>query len=96
MPSLTGKKQAPSAFRGLRDITSAPPQENTAPRGPGRPPRAGSKRQDPNFRPWSGLLRGQYVDEADIRLRQTKEIDGRDMSDLITDLLGEWLEKQKS
>ena len=95
--SLTGKKQAASAFRGLRDIVSSPPpKENTAQRGPGRPAKANSKRSDANYRPWSGLLRGKFVDDAVIRLRQTKETDGRDMSDLITDLLGEWLEKQKT
>ncbi len=94
--SLTGKKQAPSAFRGLREITTPPPQENTARRGPGRPAKADSKRSNPDFRPWSGLLRGKFVDDADILLRQTKATDGRDMSQLITDLLGEWLEKQKS
>ena len=90
--SLTGKKTAPSAFRGLREVIAPPPQENTARRGPGRPPKRGSKRSNPDYRPWSGLLRGQFVDDADIRLRQTK--DPRDMSDLITELLGDWLEKQ--
>ena len=90
--SLTGKKAGPSAFRGLRDVIQPPPQENTARRGPGRPPKPGSKRSNPDYRPWSGLLRGQFVDDADIRLRQTK--DSRDMSDLITELLGDWLKKQ--
>ncbi len=94
--SLTGKKPSPSAFRGLRAVMEPPPRENTAARGPGRPAKAGSKRSNPDYRPWSGLLRGQYVDDAMIRLRQTKAEDPRDMSDLITDLLGEWLEKQQS
>jgi hypothetical protein len=94
--SLTGKKQAASAFRGLREVMAPPPMENTAQRGPGRPAKAGSKRSNPDYRPWSGLLRGQYVDDAMIRLRQTKAENRRDMSDLITDLLGEWLEKQQS
>ena len=94
--SLTGKKQTPSAFRGLRDVMAPPPQETTARRGPGRPAKADSKRSNPDYRPWSGLLRSEFVAVADIRLRQTKTTDGRDMSDLITELLGEWLEKQKS
>lgn len=93
--SLTGKKQTASQFRGLREVMATPPKENTAQRGPGRPAKASSKRSNPDYRPWSGLLRGQYVDDAMIRLRQTKVEDRRDMSDLITDLLGEWLEKQQ-
>ena len=94
--SLTGKKAGPSAFRGLRDVMAPPPKENTAPAGRGRPVKPGSKRSNPDYRPWSGLLRGQLVDAADLRLRQTRATDGRDVSDLITDLLGEWLEKQQS
>lgn len=94
--SLTGKKAPASAFRDLRAVMDPPPRENTASRGPGRPAKAGSKRSNPDYRPWSGLLRGQYVDDAMIRLRQTKAEDPRDMSDLITDLLGEWLAKQQS
>lgn len=89
--SLTGKKPAPSAFRGLRDVIGPPPEENTARQGPGRPPKKGSKRSNPDYRPWSGLLMRKYLDDADIRLRQTK--DPRDMSDLITELLGDWLAK---
>lgn len=93
--SLTGKKPAPSPFRGLRAVMDPPPTENTAQPGPGRPVKALSKRTNPDYRPWSGLLRGQYVDDAMIRLRQTKTAEKRDMSDLITELLGEWLNNKQ-
>ena len=58
-------------------------------RRPGRPSKPGSKRSNPEYRPWSGLLRGQYIRDADIVLKQTE--DPRDMSDLITELLGKWV-----
>lgn len=62
-------------------------------RRPGRPTKPGSKRSNPEYRPWSGLLRGQYIREADIVLKQTD--DPRDMSDLITELLGTWVSERK-
>ncbi len=62
-------------------------------RRPGRPAKPGSKRTNPEYRPWSGLLRCQYVREAGIVLKQTA--DPRDMSDLITELLGNWVGEHK-
>lgn len=70
----------------------APKSLGTA-RRPGRPTKPGSKRSNPEYRPWSGLLRGQYIREADIVLKQTD--DPRDMSDLITELLGTWVNERK-
>lgn len=64
----------------------------TTNRRSGRPPKPGSKRSNPEYRPWSGLLRGQYVRDANLLLR--KADDTRDMSDLVTELLGKWVREQ--
>ena len=73
--------------------TIVAPKSSGTPRRPGRPANPGSKRSNPEYRPWSGLLRGQFVREADIVLKQTD--DPRDMSDLITELLGTWVSERK-
>lgn len=74
--------------------TISAPQSPTNTRRPGRPVKPGSKRSNPEYRPWSGLLRGQYVRDADIVLKQTD--DPRDMSDLITELLGNWVRERRN
>lgn len=77
----------------LMDTIPAPQFTKVA-RRLGRPAKATSKRSNPEYRPWSGLLRGQYVRDADIVLKQTG--DPRDMSDLITQLLGQWVEERRA
>lgn len=73
--------------------TEAKPETSSTTKRPGRPVKPGSKRSNPEYRPWSGLLRGQYIREADIVLKQTE--DPRDMSDLITELLGKWVSERQ-
>ncbi len=73
---------------------SSTPHRPTISRRPGRPVKPGSKRSNPEYRPWSGLLRGQYVRDADLVLKQTD--DPRDMSDLITELLGNWVSERRN
>ena len=58
-------------------------------RGRGRPP---GKRSDPNYQPTTVLIRKRT---KKIAARLLEDIDsGQDLSDLIEQLLGEWIQKQ--
>jgi hypothetical protein len=58
-------------------------------RGRGRPP---GKRSDPDYQPTTVLLRKQTKKTAARLLEDTNS--GQDLSDLIEQLLGEWIQKQ--
>ena len=89
MPA-SAKRESP--FRNLTSIRQPPPPENTATTGrPGRPVKPGSKRSNPDYKAWTGLLPIQVMKDVRIRLSQTN--DTRDVSDLTSDLLAEWLER---
>lgn len=87
MPATMPRKKDRSHFEGLNSLKAAPPPEDTIRQIPERPR---SKRADPAYRMWSGLLRKQVVTDAVVRLKQTN--DTRDMSDLVGDLIAAWLE----
>lgn len=93
MPAAA-KRESP--FRNLHSIRQPPPPENTAttPAGPGRPIKPGSKRSNPDYKAWTGLLPIQVMKDVRIRLSQTN--DTRDVSDLTSDLLAEWLEQTEA
>ncbi len=80
-----------SQFRGLENIRQPPPPENTTTARPGRPTKPGSKRSNPAYKSWTGLLPIQVMKDVRVRLSQTDDV--RDVSDLTTDLLTEWLER---
>jgi hypothetical protein len=66
-----------------------PPRETEPVRGRGRPP---GKRSDPDYQPTTVLLRKQTKKTA---VRLLEDIDsGQDLSDLIEQLLAEWIQKQ--
>ena len=57
-------------------------------RGRGRPP---GKRSDPDYQPTTVLIRKQTKKTAARLLEDTDS--GQDLSDLIEQLLGEWIQK---
>jgi hypothetical protein len=64
------------------------PVGNEPVRGRGRPP---GKRSDPDYQPTTVLLRKQTKKTA---TRLLEDLDaGQDLSDLIEQLLGEWIQK---
>jgi hypothetical protein len=74
------------------DETPAPGRiEKPAPalKTPGRPP---GKRSDPDFKQYSVLLKRQTQRQASDILRNQEN--GQDLSDLVQQLLEQWLKKQ--
>ena len=67
----------------------APPQGTEPVRGRGRPP---GKRSDPDYQPTTVLLR-KHTKKTAARLLEDIN-SGQDLSDLIEQLLGEWIQKQ--
>jgi hypothetical protein len=67
----------------------APSVSSEPVRGRGRPP---GKRSDPDFQPTTVLLRKNTKKTASRLLEDTNA--GRDLSDLIEQLLTEWIQKQ--
>ncbi len=71
----------------LGPIQSISPQEELG-RGKGRPP---GKRSDPAYQPTTVLLRKQTKRAANRQLED--KATGQDLSDLIEQLLTQWIEK---
>jgi hypothetical protein len=73
---------------------SHPQTQSDLPDSPklGRPEKPGAKSRDPLFRAWTGYLKKKTLLDADYQLKRTS--DARDMSDLMQELLAEWLSKQ--
>jgi hypothetical protein len=67
----------------------APPIAAEPVRGKGRPP---GKRSDPDYQPTTVLLR-QYTKKMANRLLEDKST-GQDLSELIEQLLTEWIQRQ--
>jgi len=68
---------------------SIPPREAVPVRGRGRPP---GKRSDPDYQPTTVLLRKHTKKTATRLLEDTNA--AHDLSDLIEQLLTEWIHKQ--
>jgi hypothetical protein len=78
--------------RPVEEQSIAPPASpggNEPMRGRGRPP---GKRSDPDYQPTTVLIRKQTKKTAVRLLEDTNA--GQDLSDLIEQLLGEWIQKQ--
>jgi hypothetical protein len=84
---LAKLKQRPGETQSIAQ--PEPPGESEPVRGRGRPP---GKRSDPDYQPTTVLLR-KHTKKTAARLLE--DIDsGQDLSDLIEQLLGEWIQKQ--
>jgi len=83
------KLKQPSSRQSAKQ-RPAPAIEAKPVRGIGRPP---GKRSDPDFQPTTILLRKQTKRTAN-RLLEDAEA-GQDLSDLIEQLLGDWIRRQQ-
>ena len=88
---------AESKFSGIfqNSLTEAPPPERTAGhavrlKSPGRPP---GKRSDPEYKQYSVLLKRHTHRQVTTLLRDQE--DRPDVSELLQQLLEQWLEKQQ-
>jgi hypothetical protein len=84
---LASLKQRPAAAQSIARPDPAVSSETV--RGKGRPP---GKRSDPDYQPTTVLLRKQTKKTASRLLEDINA--GQDLSDLIEQLLGEWIQKQ--
>ena len=84
---LAKLKQRPKAEQSIAPPAS--PVGNEPMRRRGRPP---GKRSDPEYQPTTVLIRKQTKKTAVRLLEDTNA--GQDLSDLIEQLLGEWIQKQ--
>jgi hypothetical protein len=85
--ALAKLKQPPAKRPAARQ--PAPPMAAEPVRGKGRPP---GKRSDPDYQPTTVLLRQQTKKMAN-RLLEDRST-GQDLSELIEQLLTEWIQKQ--
>ena len=84
--ALTKLKQRPAKQPAARQ--PAPPIAAEPVRGKGRPP---GKRSDPDYQPTTVLLR-QHTKKMANRLLEDKST-GQDLSELIEQLLTEWIQR---
>ena len=87
MPADTKK----SPFDSLQKIRTVESQEEK--RGRGQPKKPNAKRNNPEWRPWTGHLKRETVIEAEYQLKRMQ--DGRTVSDLLEELLSGWVAKRK-
>ena len=85
LAKLKQRSDAPSAA----PPSVQPPREAAPPRGKGRPP---GKRSDPDYQPTTVLLRKQTKRTASRLLEDADT--GQDLSELIEQLLAEWIRQQ--
>jgi hypothetical protein len=85
--ALAKLKRPPSPTAATRP--DQPPCEAIPSRGKGRPP---GKRSDPDYQPTTVLLRKQTKKTASRLLEDTGT--GQDLSELIEQLLAEWIQQQ--
>jgi hypothetical protein len=85
--ALAKLKRPPSPPAATRP--DPPPQEAARSRGKGRPP---GKRSDPDYQPTTVLLRKQTKRTASRLLEDAGT--GQDLSELIEQLLAEWIQQQ--
>lgn len=93
---------AEGKFAGLRALRQL--EQETAPgadqpatavvvgKGKGRPP---GKRSNPEWKLYSHFLKKQTQREATAILRQQDDDQGRDLSDLLQELLERWIKAQR-
>ena len=84
---LATLKQRPATAQSIAQPD--PPGGADPVRGRGRPP---GKRSDPEYQPTTVLIRKQTKKTAARMLEDSNA--GQDLSDLIEQLLGEWIQKQ--
>jgi hypothetical protein len=60
----------------------------------GRPLKPGAKSRDTAYRAWGGYLKIDTLNEANYELGKLRA-EGRDMSDLLEELLSGWVAKQR-
>ena len=91
----TSKKNL-SQFEGLKNLgTGSPVAEPEPSRKIGRPLKQGAKSRDQDYRAWGGYLKIETVNEANYELGKLRG-DGRDLSDLLEELLAGWVANQKA
>lgn len=86
-----------SKFKGLMDLRKAqqpepekePEVDAAAPAGPARKQRPPGKRSDPTFEQVTAYIRRRTYQQVKIALLQENQ--GREFSDLVETLLGDWL-----
>ena len=94
MPAASRK--TPSQFEGLKNLgTGTPVAEAEPSRKIGRPLKQGAKSRDQDYRAWGGYLKIETVNEANYELGKLRG-DGRDLSDLLEELLAGWVSDQKA
>lgn len=94
MPATS--KKTLSQFEGLKSLgTGSPVAEAEPSRKIGRPLKQGAKSRDQDYRAWGGYLKIETVNEANYELGKLRG-DGRDMSDLLEELLAGWVANQKA
>lgn len=88
--ALAKLKQRPAQQPAAQQSARPAPARETAPvRGKGRPP---GKRSDPDYQPTTVLLRKQTKKTASRLLEDAST--GQDLSELIEQLLTEWIQQQ--
>jgi hypothetical protein len=83
-----GKGSSSTKKRGAKRDTATAQAEGK--RGPGRP---SGKRSDPDFVQTTAYVRGDTY--RDVRIALLQEGEGREYSELVEELLSEWLKKRK-
>lgn len=77
-------------MRKIREVSTT--ESISTPGKVGRPLKPLAKTRDPEYRAWTGYLKTDTLTDADYLLKRKK--DSRDMSDLMQELLSDWLESQ--
>lgn len=89
MPSPA--KESANPFSALTKIREVAPNEGG--KKLGRPVKADAKSRDKDYRAWTGYLKTAEVAEADYLLKVSDK--PRGMSDLLGDLLADWIAQEK-
>ena len=94
MPAAS--KKTHSQFNGLKHLGTGTPVAETEPsRKIGRPLKQGAKSRDEDYRAWGGYLKIETVNDANYELGKLRG-DGRDLSDILEELLAGWVADQKA
>ncbi len=92
MPATS--KKARSQFDGLKSLGTGTPVAEAEPSPKiGRPLKQGAKSRDEEYRAWGGYLKIVTLNDANYELGKVRG--GRDMSDLLEELLAGWVVKQR-
>ena len=89
-----------SAISGSQEFRNIPDDPSLSSPRAGRPRKPGAKSRDTaRYRSWTGYLVRDTVTEAEYLLKRTNpdgSRDGRDMSDLLQDLLSTWVSEREN